>query len=476
MYPVHLYTIADAASTQNQELLVHYLRYKQIRLRPVEVTHVASLLQQLQQFSLEARDVRDVYVGFQIEQIGKEFDLLRISEEHVVNIELKSIHTGDKMRQQLLKNRYYLTFLKRPVYYFTYVYEEGLCYELQGEELVVVEPSRIVSLLQQQLDIYRGDVHALFDVSNYLISPLYHPDAFLAGQYFLNSQQSQFKAKILAVLTGNEQCVALTGAAGTGKTLLLYDIVRTLQQQQQRVVMIHSAPLHEGHAYLNASGFFIFHIAAWRQYIKAHPQWHIDVDVMVVDEAQRLDADVVDHMLALFQQAELSSIFSYDPEQQLFAPQEYAAITQQLAEHVTASYELTTKLRAHKELTAFIQNFFDTGKRAVLPSFSRITVEFFTTDEALAAYIDTLAPQWHIFSAATHFQYDIVTSQEFDDVVVIVDERFFYERGQLRVTGADEAAVRQLLYRQLTRARKRITLIIVRNEAVLTQALAILHV
>ena len=51
-------------------------------------------------------------VSYSIPQIGKEFDLLKIGMESVLNIELKSEPVGqDKIASQLKRNKYYLRHL-----------------------------------------------------------------------------------------------------------------------------------------------------------------------------------------------------------------------------------------------------------------------------------------------------------------------------------------------------------------------------
>ena len=49
------------------------------------------------------------FYSFQIPRLGKEFDLLQIREDQIVNVELKSGAVSDEaLRKQLIQNRYYL--------------------------------------------------------------------------------------------------------------------------------------------------------------------------------------------------------------------------------------------------------------------------------------------------------------------------------------------------------------------------------
>ena len=49
----------------------------------------------------------------------------------------------------------------------------------------------------------------------------------MTGDYFLTNQQHDIKKKIvdLILLDDREHILGITGKAGTGKTLLLYDII-----------------------------------------------------------------------------------------------------------------------------------------------------------------------------------------------------------------------------------------------------------
>ncbi len=71
------------------------------------------------------------WFSYTIEHIGKEFDLLKLSENRdcVLNIELKSgAIEEDRIRKQLEQNRYYLSHVGRTILSYTYVLEEDTFY------------------------------------------------------------------------------------------------------------------------------------------------------------------------------------------------------------------------------------------------------------------------------------------------------------------------------------------------------------
>ena len=62
------------------------------------------------------------FYSYQIPRLGKEFDLLQIKEDQIINIELKSgVVSDEAIRRQLIQNRYYLSVLGRPIQSYTYI-------------------------------------------------------------------------------------------------------------------------------------------------------------------------------------------------------------------------------------------------------------------------------------------------------------------------------------------------------------------
>ena len=57
------------------------------------------------------------FIRFRFRDWGKEFDLLQIKEDQIVNIELKSgVVSDEAICRQLLQNRYYLSVLGRTIH------------------------------------------------------------------------------------------------------------------------------------------------------------------------------------------------------------------------------------------------------------------------------------------------------------------------------------------------------------------------
>ena len=77
-----------------------------LKMREWELGSMKALVVRLEACMEEVYALRFFY-SFQIPRLGKEFDLLQIKEDQIVNIELKSgVVSDEAIRRQLLQNRY----------------------------------------------------------------------------------------------------------------------------------------------------------------------------------------------------------------------------------------------------------------------------------------------------------------------------------------------------------------------------------
>lgn len=92
-------------------------------------------------------------MDFKIPQINCEFDLLRISNESIINIELKSTLKIEKARKQLLEHKFYLNFLEVPTYCFTFVADENQFYFIDAEDnFVLISIDTVIESLREQIN------------------------------------------------------------------------------------------------------------------------------------------------------------------------------------------------------------------------------------------------------------------------------------------------------------------------------------
>lgn len=209
----------------------------------------------------------DFYVGYKIQHISKEFDLLRFGSNYIVNIEIKNESTEEKIKKQLTRNKYYLHHINKVIHNYCFVASSKTLYQLSSSgALEIVTLESLVQLLTSQNLIKLDSPDILFNPSDYLVSPFNSTSKFLSGQYFLTSQQETIKEQITKTIArSSSSVISLTGGAGTGKTLLTYDIVKSLMGSM-RTTVVHCGQLNEGHDFLINSGWNIVSIRNFRNY------------------------------------------------------------------------------------------------------------------------------------------------------------------------------------------------------------------
>ena len=128
------------------------------------------------------------FYSFQIPKLGKEFDLLQIKEEQIVNIELKSGGVSeDAIKKQLLQNKYYLSVFGKSILSYTYISSQKRLVKLTNHDHIVdADWEQLCSALQKNSADYEGEIEDLFQAELYLISPLTEPVAFFAKRIFFN--------------------------------------------------------------------------------------------------------------------------------------------------------------------------------------------------------------------------------------------------------------------------------------------------
>ena len=213
------------------------------KFRASELSDIAVLIEHLQTFGAKSKHFNEFFVGYSIQQISKEFDLLRFGSNFVLNIELKLESTEERIKSQLIQNAHYLHFLNVPVYHFTFVTKSRSLYKLENGHLIAAQMEELLELIKEQQIMYDVVIDELFDPVHYLVSPIEEPVSFMNNEYFLTSQQTTFKIEMMNKTTLYREWIALEGGSGTGKTLLTYDMTKQYMNQGQSVTVVHCRPL-----------------------------------------------------------------------------------------------------------------------------------------------------------------------------------------------------------------------------------------
>lgn len=457
-------------------------------VKQYEFESLCALVDKFSDRGIGIDDWEGFYYGYSIKRIGKEFDLLKICrEKEVLNIELKSqkVHP-DKMKKQLLRNKYYLQHLAPVIRQFTYVYETDEIYTLDQDELVLCDEQELIRQIKAFKKFETGDIHQLFRPSDFLISPLNTPNKFLHNEYFLTQQQEDIKKSILSDISRGCKLFGITGSAGTGKTLLIYDIARECSVYDS-CLMIHNGILSEEHVYLDHLLSNIDIISAKEMKASVLRRYRY----IIVDETQRMFPDQLEMILSLSRTNKTICIFSYDYFQTLSWEEEVHNTPAQLNEiEDFTEFRLTGRIRSDTEMISFMNILFQLDHRSEKRmDFPNIDVLWASNDFEAGQIIQYYQlKKDYVFldyMKATHRkQYtkqgenkiDIhnVIGQEFDHVIITMDKNFRYSDEDVLQDGQHPNYIYyKLVYQAVSRVRERLCIVVVDNERLFEKILSI---
>ncbi len=457
-----------------------------------EIKSLACFVDALIEHGVNIEMMDGFFYGYEISQIGKEFDLLKISNTQCLNIEFKSQQVGERqILKQLIRNKYYLAHLGKEILSYTVITDTLSCYKLcENDHLEKVDFQEIANLIKVFQHDKTIDINKLFKASNFLISPLVNPEKFITGKYFLTQAQEQVKKKILSSISGKNtaQYYSVVGHSGTGKTLLVYDLAKTLAKRD-KVAILHCGKTAKEQELLceKIKNLKIF----MPNIIDERPSEIGDVRFVLIDEAHRIYPKHFKALCKMVKDKSMVAVFSSDPEQVISKSElENDILSKINALKPIETFNLSDRIRTNKELFSFIISIMDLKKKAPKNiNYGAVSLCFannwFETKQMLEYFEDKNYSFINYLNiendSLTCSGYDIhkVIGQDFDKVVMVMDNSLYYdEDGKLQAHQPtdSEYIYSKLFYQGITRAKEKLALIVVDNKALFEKVSQILSV
>lgn len=474
MRSVNLYHLYTSAKVKISE----YRNYEKILSNRTKITNLGErekgslyyLVSHLLSNNCEIEKLDNFYYSYTIPHIGKEFDLLKLDDKTILNIELKSQNVGlERIKSQLLNNQKYLKYLNKKMYLFTFVSDIKEFYFLNDlDELVKCSGNKVIDVL----NLFSKDelnIDELFKASDYLVSPTTSPEKFLKGQYFLTTQQEYIKHNLISSLDV-ESYFKLVGDAGTGKTLLMFDIAKELSTSG-KVFVILCNKLQESHK-LIANNLNI--VICEENNLEENIKEFEDSLYVFVDESQRLTKKT---WLKL-SHSKKKITFSVDSKQFLTKEEKNLNISSLIDKLNPVKYKLSNKIRINNNISNFTYRLFDLDLNKYPFYFSNIEVLLANNKDELNTYFNMYCNDYIFidvlnsnFNNTNSVKIEDVLGNDYENVLIVLDQNFFYKDNKLNTHNStiNDYLYLKLLYQGLSRIREKLVLIIYKNKSLFTK-------
>jgi len=413
--------------------------------------------------------------------INEQFDMLRFSEEKIINIELKSDFPKEGLegiKNQLKRHQFVLSSINKEMITCTYISKTNEIYLYKGypadklkkitfKDLIDLIPENY--LLENQLD--------KINLTQLIISPYSEPKRFKEHDYYLTSEQ--FKA-VKDITESENNKFGITGGPGTGKSLVLFDLAKKYFNQGKQVLIVFCAPISKTETEKITKELH-------NDFIHISNLKNINTDkygVILIDEAQRLWKNQFKRLVEL---NEKTVIFSADHKQTLHSAEKKLNVEQKLNENVEVQVvKLKDKIRNDRSLSSFIQKFLNLKARKVQPyDYNKVQVAYFGNKKSALNYIQMkeqkedytpieLTPyqtkfryKWNREKVnSTSISVHETIGREYNKVLVPLDEHFYYsDEGKLSSDYENQYPYyeSESIFQALTRTRSELLLIVINN-------------
>lgn len=488
MHSINLYLVSRARNNSRFDLYESCLsnRDSVAHHKSHEISGLVATADRLITEEADIAEGNGFFYNYIIDQVDKEFDLIKYDRKlGFLNIELKSRDVGrDKIKAQLLKNRHYFKMVSKKMHLFTFVEETGAVYFLNKKnELEESDFEKIRAINRDMKDYCVSGLEELFKPINFLISPVNNPDKFLKGSYFLTRHQEMIKDSIFSDVTLGKALFGITGAAGTGKSLLVYDMAKDFSKDY-RVCLALCGRKSEGHQVLEnkIKNLFIEDMTGFADKNLS------EYECIFVDEAQRMDSADFARVIKWQRKTNGILLFAYDQAQIVSESELRRNIPKRLHSHKGfVEHRLTSRIRTNRNLYYLINNMFNLKhKPNTVADYSTIDIVYSNNTsetERIIGFYNSRGYK-HIDFDKNDSSEDVINEknslgnsigQEYDCVSVKINSGFYYSDAKLLADNSENSGVfrEKLLYQAVSRCRNRLCIIVEANEPVFAKLVEI---
>jgi hypothetical protein len=276
-------------------------------------------------------------------------------------------------------------------------------------------------------------------------------------------------------LSTKKEKIVIQGSAGSGKTLVLFDLAKKYIKDNLKVVIVFCAPLENDR---EISNLLNIRISSVRNFNFEN----IEEDVVMVDESQRLYQNQLNKLLKLKNK---KIIWSFDSSQTLHPEEDKLDFKTNIETNASFLFtHLEGKIRYDPVMASFIKKFLENKRARVTPhNYPRVKVHYSSNKKSAKQYITkmdqngftcieptpyvtkntgvTERSKISIYSKDVHH----VIGREYDNVLFVLDCNYSFDNDGLHGSYPSYYPYKEIseVFESLTRVRNNLMILIVSN-------------